>query len=246
MIVWYFFGSRGAATSRARPPSGPTPAASHPGMVFYFTPRRAEEGYLLYMGRDKYENEDLIKYALPVDVWFHVDALSSAHVYLRTPEGVAPADIPPEPLEDAVQLVKANSIQGCKLNNLDVVHTPAANLRKTASMDVGQVGFFNDKEVRKVRVAKKDSDVVNRLNRSKVEAAPDLEAQRDAWDREQRGRARAAAMAQKAAEKAAKEDKKREIEARSYDRVMREEDMVTVAEMREKYATPEEYEDDFM
>lgn len=38
-------------------------------------------------GLDKYENEDLIKYSLPHDVWFHVDALSSAHVYLRPPEG---------------------------------------------------------------------------------------------------------------------------------------------------------------
>jgi len=35
------------------------------------------------MGRDKYENEDLIKYMWPEDVWFHVDDLSSAHVYLR-------------------------------------------------------------------------------------------------------------------------------------------------------------------
>jgi phospholipase C len=42
---------------------------------------------LLAQGLDKYENEDLIKYALPQDVWFHVDALSSAHVYLRMPEG---------------------------------------------------------------------------------------------------------------------------------------------------------------
>ena len=30
-------------------------------------------------------DEDLIKYAWPQDVWFHVDKLSSAHVYLRMP-----------------------------------------------------------------------------------------------------------------------------------------------------------------
>lgn len=40
-----------------------------------------------HQGADKYENEDLIKYSLPHDIWFHVDALSSAHVYLRLPEG---------------------------------------------------------------------------------------------------------------------------------------------------------------
>ena len=41
------------------------------------------DGHMLYMGKDKYENEDLIRYGLPEDVWFHVDNLSSAHVYLR-------------------------------------------------------------------------------------------------------------------------------------------------------------------
>ena len=35
--------------------------------------------------------------------------------------------------------VKQNSIQGCKLNNVSIVYTPWANLRKTASMEVGQV-----------------------------------------------------------------------------------------------------------
>ena len=39
------------------------------------------------------------------------------------------------------------SIVGNKLNNVDVVYTPWYNLRKTASMDVGQVGFHNPKLV---------------------------------------------------------------------------------------------------
>lgn len=42
---------------------------------------------MLYMGKDKYENEDLIRYGFPEDVWFHVDNLSSAHVYLRMNRG---------------------------------------------------------------------------------------------------------------------------------------------------------------
>lgn len=41
----------------------------------------------MYMGKDKYENEDLIRYGVPEDVWFHVDNLSSAHVYLRMNRG---------------------------------------------------------------------------------------------------------------------------------------------------------------
>jgi hypothetical protein len=33
------------------------------------------------------------------------------------------------------------------VNNIDVVYTPWSNLKKTASMDVGQVGFHNTKMV---------------------------------------------------------------------------------------------------
>ena len=106
-------------------------------MVLFFTPRRQE--FMLYMGRDKVENEDLIAYGLPEDIWFHVDALSSAHVYVRLPEGLTIEDIDDETLEDCCQLVKANSIQGNKENDVDIVYTPWGNLKKTPSMEVGQV-----------------------------------------------------------------------------------------------------------
>lgn len=83
----------------------------------------------IYMGKDKVEStsrspvhmidihsyrsdEDLIKYAWPQDVWFHVDKLSSAHVYLRMPEGMTWEAIPQALLADCAQLVKANSIEG--------------------------------------------------------------------------------------------------------------------------------------
>ena len=56
-------------------------------------------------------------------------------------------DIPSAILEDAAQLVKANSIQGNKMNNIDVVYTMWSNLKKTPGMEVGQVGFHREKEV---------------------------------------------------------------------------------------------------
>jgi hypothetical protein len=198
------------------------------------------------MGKDKYENEDLIKYSLPLDIWFHVDSLSSAHVYLRLPDGVTMDNIAPEALEDAAQLVKANSIQGCKVNNLSIVYTPASNLKKTPGMDVGQVGYYNEKNIKKMIVDKKNNDIVNRLNRTKKELHPDLEAERAAYDKELRGQAKAVAVAQKQEEKAAKEEQQRLKEMKSYKNIMKEEDMVTVKELREKYATVEDYEDDFM
>lgn len=36
------------------------------------------------------------------------------------------------------------------MNNVDVVYTMWDNLKKTGGMDVGQVGFFKDKEVIKM------------------------------------------------------------------------------------------------
>ena len=40
-------------------------------MVFYYTPR--DSSYTVYVGRDKYENEELLKHGWDLDVWFHVD-----------------------------------------------------------------------------------------------------------------------------------------------------------------------------
>lgn len=57
-------------------------------------------------------DEDLIKYAWPQDVWFHVDKLSSAHVYIRMPDDMTWDAIPEPVLIDCAQLVKANSIEG--------------------------------------------------------------------------------------------------------------------------------------
>lgn len=62
--------------------------------------------------RLKVIDEDLIKYAWPQDVWFHVDKLSSAHVYIRMSEGMVWDAIPEPLLIDCAQLVKANSIEG--------------------------------------------------------------------------------------------------------------------------------------
>merc|ERR1712020_197711 len=73
-------------------------------------------------------------------------------------------------IEEAAQLVKANSISGNKMNDIDVVYTMWSNLKKTEGMEAGQVGFYKDKEVRKIKVSKRDNVIVNRLNKTKREA----------------------------------------------------------------------------
>lgn len=86
-------------------------------MVLFFM---SSEGYVMYMGADKYENEDLIKYGLPEDLWFHVDDMSSAHVYLRLHKNQKLEDVSPSTIMECAQLVKANSIEGCKLREVKV------------------------------------------------------------------------------------------------------------------------------
>lgn len=81
-------------------------------MVLFFRSTAVDPPATIYMGRDKVENEELIKYGDEEDVWFHVDKLSSAHVYLRLQEGMAWDAIPKPLLDDMSQLVKANSIEG--------------------------------------------------------------------------------------------------------------------------------------
>ena len=80
-------------------------------MVYFYTSDVISPAYTLYMGVDKHENEELIRWGWPEDVWFHVDKLSSAHVYLRLREGDTIDAIPEAVIQDCCQLVKANSIQ---------------------------------------------------------------------------------------------------------------------------------------
>jgi hypothetical protein len=138
-------------------------------MVYTFSSNVVDPPVLLYMGKDKYENEELIANGLEEDVWFHVDKLSSAHVYLRLSEGQTINDINENVVIDCAQLTKANSIEGNKKDNIQIVYTPWSNLKKTKSMDVGQVSFFKEKDVKKISLKTRENVIVNRLNKTKKE-----------------------------------------------------------------------------
>lgn len=113
----------------------------------------------------------MIKYGLETDVWFHVDKLSSAHVYVRLQEGQKWDSLPKDLVIDCAQLTKANSIEGLvillffdiffksfflskkignKKDNITVIYTPWSNLKKDGSMASGQVGFKDSRQVRTV------------------------------------------------------------------------------------------------
>ncbi|KAI8073657.1 hypothetical protein BDF21DRAFT_343516 [Thamnidium elegans] len=178
-------------------------------MVLYYSSNIVDPPVTIYMGKDKFENDDLITYGFPEDIWFHVDKLSSAHVYVRLQPGQTWLDIPQAVVEDCAQLVKANSIEGNKKNGITVIYTPWDNLKKTPGMETGQVTFHNNKKVKRVFVDKRINEVVNRLNKTKVEKFPDLRLERIQREKIDRKNARLDEFAEKEKARILSEEKKR-------------------------------------
>jgi hypothetical protein len=62
---------------------------------------------------------------------------------------------------------------GVKLPSVTVVYTPWTNLKKTQGMDVGQVGFHDDRAVRR-RKCFKSNQILKTLEKSKEDRQIDL------------------------------------------------------------------------
>ncbi|TVU35098.1 hypothetical protein EJB05_16967 [Eragrostis curvula] len=226
-------------------------------MVFYYKARPDAGDYTIYMGADKNENEELIKYGLPEDVWFHVDKMSSAHVYLRLKKGETIDTISEGLLEDCAQLVKAHSIQGNKMNNVEVVYTPWSNLKKSPSMDVGQVGFHNhrmhnsyqlstDWQVRMLTVEKRVNEIINRLNKTRVERRPDLKTEKEASNAAEKAERKMQLKEKKRREEMERLEKERWAEIRSYKGLMVAEKMTSNRQIASAGKSMQEMEDEFV
>ncbi|KAG5984999.1 hypothetical protein E4U55_002106 [Claviceps digitariae] len=222
-------------------------------MVYYFTSSVVDPPGFIYVGKDKFENEDLIKYGWEEDIWFHVDKLSSAHIYLRTNTNtntnttnpLQQWDSMPEALvTDLAQLTKANSIEGNKKDNVTVIYTPWSNLKKDGSMDVGQVSFKDPRKVKRVLVPVRENAIVNRLNKTKVERKPDLKQERDERLKELRRREVEAMQARRKEEaKQAQEWKEKKWQKdHAYDDIFTEENMASSSNQDRDT----NWEDDFM
>jgi hypothetical protein len=212
-------------------------------MVFFFVEKCGSDEYTIYMGKEKMENEQLIKFAWPEDVWFHVDNFSSAHVYLRLPPGTTLKSIPAEVIKDCAVFVKHNSIDGSKEKKVRVVYTMATNLKKTASMVDGQVGFKDEKQVIKIEV-EKDNAIYNRIVKTKVEMETQkFQEEREERDKRQRELDRKAKKKAEEEERQKKEQQKKDAEARSYANVLTEENMTSNTDLG---VSAKQYEEDFM
>ncbi|NXF00304.1 CCD25 protein, partial [Menura novaehollandiae] len=142
---------------------------------------------------------------------FHVDKLSSAHVYLRLHKGQTVDDIPKEVLIDCAHLVKANSIQGIpKSRESRPGKGPALPARATP------VGLGSrSSRVKMLTVEKKVNEILNRLEKTRVEKFPDLAAEKEARDREERNEKKAQIQEMKRREKEEMKKKKELEELRS-------------------------------
>ncbi|KAJ5772670.1 coiled-coil domain-containing protein 25 [Penicillium odoratum] len=214
-------------------------------MVYYFTSNVVSPPAFIYVGKDKFENEDLIEFGLESDVWyvfaidlpslqrlttlnrFHVDNLSSAHVYVRLRDGETWDQIPEKLLEDCAQLTKANSIEGNKKDNITIIYTPWSNLQKDGSMATGQVSFHNPKLVRKVLVRARENPIVNRLNKTRVEKFPDFRAEKEEYLKKKRQLERKAREQLKEKEKQEKREREqlKWQKDHAYDDIFSEENM---------------------
>ncbi|KAG6914798.1 hypothetical protein DXG01_015229 [Tephrocybe rancida] len=117
------------------------------------------------------QNEELIKYAWPQDVWFHVDKLSSAHVYIRMPDGMTFEGIPEALLTDCAQLVKANSIE---------VHVAKRENPIVNRLNKTKVEKVVDHEQERVDRIKAESSVRRAAAAEKKKADLELARQREA------------------------------------------------------------------
>lgn len=113
------------------------------------------------------------------------------------------------------------------MNGIDVVYTMWENLKKTASMEVGQVSFHNPKLVRKMRVERRVNEIVNRLNKTKIETHPNFQQEREQRDQLERQDKKQVLRLQKDREKEVMKKRSDEADLKSYSSLHKNEKMTT-------------------
>ncbi|KAF3783874.1 Coiled-coil domain-containing protein 25 [Nymphaea thermarum] len=135
---------------------------------------------------------------------FHVDKMSSAHVYVRLHKGQTIDDISEGLLEDCAQLVRT------------------------------------------VKVEKRINEIVNRLNKTKVERKPDLKAEKEAVNAAERAERKLQLRDKKRREEMERLEREKQAEIRSYKGLMVSEKMTSNKQIAAANKSLQELEEDFM
>lgn len=194
------------------------------------------------------DSSALLHFCIHFSHRLHVDDLSSAHVYIRMPEGYTIGTIPTPVLVDCAQLVKANSIEGSKKSSVKVVYTPWENLYKRSEMDIGQIGFHSTTggSLRYITVDKKANDIVNRLNKTKKEKSTSwIRETKEEYERFQRQILRKVRKDYQTREKESKEANLKQKEE-SLEDLFASVPSSKFQSNQDMDVTAEEYENDFM
>ncbi|CAJ0765794.1 6071_t:CDS:10 [Entrophospora sp. SA101] len=160
--------------------------------------------------------EDFLNWAL-LEYELLGNKISSAHVYLRLRSEQKWDNIPLDLLNDLGQLVKANSIQGSKEKSITIVYTPWSNLLKTPGMATGVV--------KKFQAGNKENVILKRLEKTKIERHPDLEAEKVDMEKEVRRIAREKANIIKQEQLRLERERKEQKAKNSYDTIFVETNM---------------------
>lgn len=200
------------------------------------------------MGRDKYENEEMLRHGYEEgDIWFHVDKLSSAHVYIKMTDTPWNIDTLPQKLiEDCAQLVKANSIEGNKKNPVVIIYTAWTNLKKTQGMDVGEIGFHNTNNIKRFVVEKRINEIVNRLNKTKEEKNIDFEKEKLDRHRRERERIKQLESKRRDNERLENELRKKESSILHYEEIFKNTNSDMKTNQNNSTMSIEDYENSFM
>ena len=156
-------------------------------------------------------------------------------------------DLPDETIMECAQLVKKNSIEGCKKSEVYVVYTRWRNLNKTNQMEVGAIGFHDQTKVKRMKVVK-DNTIVNQISKTKTEKFPDLCELQLERAREMQLEKKQENNELRKLEKEAKLKREEDAKLRSYSNFIKEENMKSNKDVASSVdcSASKEFEEDFM
>ena len=103
------------------------------------------ETYEIQIGKNKFENDELIRHAKLTDIWFHIANAPSCHVILTTStENIKIKTLPKQVIKRCACLCKSNSSSN-SVKNCEIIYTTISNIEFTEVL--GQVIATNTKKI---------------------------------------------------------------------------------------------------
>ena len=99
------------------------------------------ETYEIQIGKNKFENDELIRDAKSTDIWFHIANAPSCHVVLIT---LTEKSLPKQVIKRCACLCKSNS-SSSSIKKCEIIYTTISNIECTDV--IGQVIAKNIKKI---------------------------------------------------------------------------------------------------